>query len=320
MRTSIATASLASAILAAAVPVRSQAFAASYLHQLTTTGGPLASSVATLAYDPFHHELYVISAGVVRVFNAVGMEIYAWPEDPALGSVWGVAPLEDGDVLALRYQGPRPSVLRCNFRGEPVEELQIDGLSSAFASDFRPQAIVSAQGKVLLADRSSKQVLIVDLASASTTSVDLAALLGLDERHKDDDIDGFTVDGQGNLVVTVAAAFKVFVVAPDGTVRGFGRSGSAPGKFGTVKGVAVDEAGHFYVADRLKSAVMVFDQEFKFLGEFGHAGNRPGSLYSPYNVLFAEGRLYVSQQARRGVAVFQISHDQESTSQHGRRM
>jgi len=309
MRIPVPIACLAVAALAAAAPQRTEAMRASYLYELAAITGPLSTSAATLSYDPFHQELYVVVAGQVRVYNAVGMEVYAWPDDSELGEVWAVAPLENGDVVTLRYMNSQPTLVRCNFRGELVGEIKVAALSGAFAGDFRPGQMTYAKGKLYLADTRTKMVVIVDLALGSASPVDLAAILDKDEKTREATIDGMTVDGHGNLVVTMAAAFKVFVIEPDGTARSFGRPGSAPGKFGVVKDVVVDETGHFYVSDRLKHCILVFDQDFNFLGEFGYRGDRPGNLVAPGSMVFADGKLYVSQMGRRGVAVFQVAHD-----------
>jgi len=308
MRTGLYSTTFLAASLAALSPVRSEALSASYLYQLSTTTGPLTASAATLSYDAFHQELYAITAGIVHVFNPSGMEVYTWPEDPALGSVWGVAALENGDVLVLRYQGLRPGLLRCDYRGTPVEEVTLPDLEAAFSSGFSPQLIAQGAGKIYLVATPTRRVFALDLAAGTATPIDLDALLQIDDRHKNDGIDGFAADGRGNLYVTVATLFKVFVISPGGQVHAFGTGGSAPGKFGIVKGVAADGHGHIYVSDRLKSVVMVFDQDGHFQGEFGGRANRPGGIYAPYDVVTAEGKLYVSQQARRGVSVFSITH------------
>jgi len=309
MRFRVLIAWLTAVVLAAIVPQRAAAMRAAYLYELAAITGPLTSSAATLSYDPFHHELYVVVAGLVRVYNPVGMEVYAWPEDSELGVVWAVAPIETGDVITLRYSGAQPALVRCNFRGDFVGEIKIPGLAGAFANDFRPQEMTYAKGKLYIVDLRTKKAVTVDLALGSATTIDLAAIVDTDEKTKEATIDGFTVDGNGNLVVTMAAAFKVFIVEPDGTSRSFGRSGSAPGKFGIIQGVVVDEAGRYYVSDRLKHAIIVFDQDFNFLGEFGYRGNRPGNLVAPGSMVFVDGKLFVSQMGRRGVAVFQVSHD-----------
>ena len=78
-----------------------------------------------------------------------------------------------------------------------------------------------------------------------------------------------------------------------------GCRGSGPGKFGVPKGVALDGKGGIYVVDILRRKVLVFDdQSLSFRYEFGR-------LVAPQEVAVgADGRVYVSQNARKGVAVY----------------
>ncbi len=298
------TLALVPTLVMAASPAAASSLKASYLYPVAALSGALRTSAATLSYDASHRELYVVSDGLVRVVNESGMEVYTWPQSSDLGPVYGVAALEDGDVLALHYRNAELGLVRCNFRGEPVGELQVEGISG-----IRATHMAYRDGKLYLANLGdARTVAVVDLTARRVIrSIDIVKALALEGAQADYGVDAFAVDAHGDLLFTVAPAFKVFVLAPDGEVRSFGRSGSAPGKFGIIRGVATDDAGHIYVTDTLKSAVIVFDPDFTFLGEFGYRGSRPGSLIGPRDVIFAEGKLYVSQQARRGVAVFAVA-------------
>jgi streptogramin lyase len=75
-----------------------------------------------------------------------------------------------------------------------------------------------------------------------------------------------------------------------------------------VAGIASDSRGNLFVADKLKSAIMVFDKEFNFLTEFGYRGLKPGNLIVPDDVAIdRRDRVYVSQARKRGVSVFAIA-------------
>jgi hypothetical protein len=295
----------------AAYTAPAHALSAHYLYPVASLAGPLQTSAASLAYDAGSRELYVVADGMVRVVNDVGMETYAWPQSEELGAVREVAPLEDGDVLALRTRAGKAGLVRCNFRGEPTAEVSIEGLPAMGVGAFDPTNMIYRQGTLYLADLgTSRTVVVADLRSGRVVSkLDMAATLGLTGNYADYSASGFAVDARGNQLFTVAPMFKVFVVSPGGQVSMFGKSGSAPGKFGQIASVATDDSGHIYVTDLLKSAVMVFDREYRFLGEFGYRGQRPGNLIAPRELVFAGGRLYVSQQARRGVAVYGVAHD-----------
>jgi hypothetical protein len=131
------------------------------------------------------------------------------------------------------------------------------------------------------------------------------------EKDRDNiNMGGFSVDPQGNMLFTIPVLFSAFRLTPDGKLSAFGTPGSAPGKFNLVKGIVADDMGYVYVADQLKSVIQIYDQNFRFLRQFGYRGREPQNLIAPNNlVLDAQNRLYVSQLAQRGVSVFKINHD-----------
>jgi DNA-binding beta-propeller fold protein YncE len=85
-----------------------------------------------------------------------------------------------------------------------------------------------------------------------------------------------------------------------------------------VAGIVSDERGYFYVADRLKNAILVFDPDFRFMYQFGYIGPRPDNLFGPkYLALDSRNRLYVSQLRDQGVSVFDIIYDESEASREG---
>jgi hypothetical protein len=239
------------------------------------------------------------------IFTDTGMESYSFRLDPAMGFPIGVAALESGDLLVLARRDGLTHVVRCSFRGELVGELALTGVPSDFAARFTPNAIRRAGGKTYLADYNTMKVLVVGDAGEHLASIDLAGMLDL-ESSRDDGLTGFSVARDGSLLFTIATQFHAYVVAPDGSVRSWGKSGGAPGRFNVVKGIVADDRGRFYVLDGLKSAVIAFDSALNFIGEFGYFGAAPGSLIFPTSIAFGDGRIYVAQSADRGVAVFNI--------------
>jgi DNA-binding beta-propeller fold protein YncE len=95
---------------------------------------------------------------------------------------------------------------------------------------------------------------------------------------------------------------------PDGQFEVFGTSGGARGKFGVVAGIEADEHGNIYVADRLRSVVLIFDDEFNFQTEMGYRGGAPHNLVVPDDLAVdaRNNKLYVSQAANLGVSVFKL--------------
>jgi hypothetical protein len=125
-------------------------------------------------------------------------------------------------------------------------------------------------------------------------------------RRSDLGLRGFNVDREGNILFTIQPLFSAFTMSPEGEIRAFGTKGSAPGKFNIVGGIARDDAGNYYVADILKSAVLLFDKDLQWRKEFGYRSGRPSGLVAPEDMVAVGDRLFVSQRARAGVSVFRI--------------
>lgn len=299
---------VASMLLASATPPSLGAgFKETYEYRLSTNFGTLPFDVALLNYDPEHRELYVTGDGTVRVFNDSGMEVYTFAEDPQVGGIARVTAVDGGDLVAQVYRENRLALARLTFRGEWAGEIVPHGVPAAFQGAVDRGVLRYREGRLYLADVTGMRVVVLDLSGACLATYDLAEKLG-EAQHRDDlGIRGFNVDRQGNILFTVQPLFKAYVLSPEGELRAFGTRGSAPGKFNVVSGIARDDDGNYYVADILKSAVLVFDQEFRFLREFGYRGGSEWNLAAPEDLEIGAGKLYVSQHARQGVSVFRIT-------------
>lgn len=60
-------------------------------------------------------------------------------------------------------------------------------------------------------------------------------------------------------------------------------------EFGSVAGLAVDDAGRIYVLDGMAHEIRVFDPDGRFASAFGQRGSGPGELNSPSAVLIGRG-------------------------------
>ncbi len=250
--------------------------------------------------------------GTVGIFNDVGMEIYRFGQDSDVGMILSVAVGDGGDLLVLASgtRGP-PVIHRCNFRGEPKERIELRDVPAKFAAEFSPDTLVFRAGKLFLAQKGEMKVLVADASGKCLSARDLYREMKFDQtktaRGGVPAMHTFNVDEKGNMLFTVAPMFKVFVITPDGKMDSFGERGGAPGKFNITGGVARDEQGNFYVSDVLKCAVLVFSPEHVFLGQFGERGWDRGDLIAPLELAVADGKLFVSQSATRGVSVFQLT-------------
>lgn len=281
------------AALTIAAPAARAGMTSSFLYTLEDPAAKRSFGWAALAFDPNASEMFVVSGGVVDIFNDNGLATFAFGDDSAFGSPVGVVAMQNGDLFVLAVSS-RIQLVRCNFRGEPQSFVELSGLPAGFA--FAPTRIATANGKLYLADVNGMKVAAVSTEGAVLETWDLAQIIGLGPRDPGEAMmRGFDVDRHGNLLFTVASIFSAFVLSPDGKLRNFGVKGSSPGKFNIVSGITADDEGHFFLTDTLRAVVMVFDDEFRFLGEFGYRGYDPENLVGPYNVAVGNRRVYVSQ-------------------------
>jgi len=282
-----------------------------YLYNLSDFSGTLPYNWAGLSVDKEQNEIYVVYKNDIEVFNERGMKIYSFGDDENIrGVIYDVAVAGDGTIFLLLLEEDNYSVMRCNYRGESVSEIKFRNFPPLY-SKVVPARIIYREGSLYLADlMASRKVVITDTDGNFKHGYDINVLFGLDEFEKrpgmEKEIAGFSVDREGNMLFTVPTIFRAFVLSPDGKVRSFGESGNVPGKFSVVAGIASDDMGNIYIADTLKSAVMIFDKDFRFIMEFGYRGEKPGNLIAPRNMVVSNGNIYVSQSRKRGVSVYKV--------------
>jgi DNA-binding beta-propeller fold protein YncE len=302
---------------------------ASFSYPLSNFEGPVLSQWAKLAVDSERNEIYALHQrkNDIRIFDEHGMEIFVFAE--GLGSAYDIAIGDDGDIFLLTRGYQTSAVHLLNFRGEEVAEISLQNVPSTF-SKFAADRLVHRNNSLYLVDSDSMRVLVVDEAGRFETSYDLSReikpFIPREDRQRElsindwrkkklEDIalNGFTVDNEGNFFFTVPVLFSAFKLSPRGELRRFGKSGSGKGKFGVVSGIVTDDKGYIYVADRLRSVVLVFDRKLMFQTEFGYRGNQPSNLIVPDDLAIDSlGNVYVGQAANRGVSVFKVVHQEAS--------
>lgn len=282
-----------------------------FLYRLSNFFGTVPLDLARIHFDEDRREMYVTDTRNtgVRIFNAQGMEIYRFGDDWNLGSIIAAAVKKDGNIFVLNQTISKNDIYLCNFRGEVISGLALKSLPSGFES-FSPSGMVYRHEQLYLLDSNAMRLLVTDSNGVSLIGYDLAMLTEIEEKKRGQTaIGGFSVDRDRNILFTIPVLFSAFKLTPEGKLSGFGRPGSSPGRFNNTGGIVADDRGYYYVADRLKSAILIFDKNFKFVKEFGYRGRKPDNLSGPRDLsLDAEGRLYVSQLASRGVSVFKITY------------
>ncbi len=308
---------LTASLFLAPFPAQSSAGVKSiFLYSLANFHGKLPYNEVRVRTDRARDEVYVVDLGIVRVFNDSGMEFFWFGDNPELESIYDLSVDEKGDVSLLSFnlthpEDPKYFLIHCNYRGDVKEKLTVTGLPAEFPRFF-PNYMFYRGGKFLFLSSSTMQVVVTDRNGVFQKGYNLADILEIPEKDRPDtEIFGFNLDADGNMLFTVPVLFRAYIVTPDGKVAGsFGKAGSAPGRFGIVSGIARDDQGDYLVVERLRSVVMVFDKEFRFLQEFGYAGDNPANLNRPNELALGNaGKLYVTQVRNRGVSVFNVTTD-----------
>ena len=305
-------AAAALSLLAAPAAMAAAPPSPSYLYRLSDFNGPIPYNDVQLLADRAHDEVDALYGNQVRVFNGAGMQVYEFTHPSALGSPSDLAVDEEGDVFLLVAYPSAPSTARgwgidrCDDRGELLATLPLSGLPEDL-STLHGDRLFYRQGRLFVLSRDQLRLAVFDTAGGYIKAYDLVPLLGLKDvdRFKND-ILGAAMDREGRLLLTVPTLFRAFVVDLDGETRSFGRPGTVGGAFGVASGIAADDDGNLYVADRGRGVVMIFDPQFAFLREFGDEAG-PGGLTRPTDlVLGNDAKLYVTQTRDRGVAIFRL--------------
>jgi hypothetical protein len=282
----------------------------SYLYNLSNFTGKVPYSWATLSPDAAGHEMYVVYQNLVTIFNENGMEVHRFGDSLDVGHILDVAVEEDGNILLLTYRDDRSAIIRSNYRGEPRQELELKDVPAEFA-DMRSNRIIWQEGAIYLASEAQMRIMIVAADGRFVKGFDLIKIMGLEEKNRADaGFSGFSLDRQGNMLFTIPVLFKANILSPEGELVSFGKPGGAPGRFNITSGMVADSRGNYLVADKLKSAIIVFDKDLNFVKEFGFRGEKEGNLIAPESLAIdREDRLYVSQGRKRGVSVFKLIYE-----------
>lgn len=284
----------------------------SFVYRLSSFSGTVPYNWARVFVDKGKDETYVLYQSSIRIFDKNGMEVFSFGDDLNLGAIVDAAADKDGNILLLTYTFDAKRTYGIdvvNYRGEPVSKMSAKGLPAEL-SKFSPNRIIYSKDDIFLVSMNAMQVAVLDSKGNFKEIYDLASLLKLDEKEKADNmIAGFSVDGAGNMLFTIPTLFKAYVVSPDRKVVSFGRPGGAPGRFAVVAGIVSDDKGNYFVVDKLKCVVSVYDKDFNFIQEFGFRGDRPGNLIAPDEIAIDnQNRIYVTQSRGRGVNVYRLEY------------
>ncbi len=304
---------------------------AAFAYKLSDFSGPVPSLWAKVDVDSRFDEAYTLNIGdgLIQIYNESAMQVHSYGEDYGLASAVDLAVAEEGEVYVLFSRRTSGQLLRLDYRGELIEAVTITDVPDEFLP-LHPTFMDYRDGEIYLADSRSMTMVVVDLEGRFQRGLDLRSFLlaaSQEELNRDDlresqrrmieeeieslkqaALGGFSVDARDQIYFTVPTLFSAYRMQPDGQFEVFGTSGGARGKFGVVAGIEADEHGNIYVADRLRSVVLIFDGEFNFQTEMGYRGGAPHNLVVPDDLAVdaRNNKLYVSQAANLGVSVFKL--------------
>ena len=147
---------------------------------------------------------------------------------------------------------------------------------------------IDAHDNLWLTDNADHIVIKMNLDGKVLMTLGERGVPGEDDRHfnKPTDVavadngDFFVSDGYGNSRVVKFDKDGKFLLA-------WGKKGKAPGEFNLPHAVRIDSKGLLYVADRENNRIQVFDQQGKFIRQFGG--------FAPYGLFLApDDHLYIA--------------------------
>ena len=295
---------------------KAQPVKGTFLYNLSNFTGTISFSWPRVFIDQERNEIYVVYQNYIRVFNETGMEVYRFGDELDLGSIVDLTLDRDGNILLLSTKWSQTTdkinyeITRCNYRGEPVSKIEMKNLPAQY-SKFSPERMIYREGDLYLASLTTMVVVVTDSNGVFKEVYDILPMLELEEKEKQDAMmDGFSIDKEGNFLFTIPPLFRAYKISPDRKVAYFGKSGSTPGRFNIVAGIASDTKGNILVVDKLKCAVMVYDKNFNFLNQFSSRGWKPGFLIGPEDVVIdSQSRVYVTQAGNKGISVFRVTYN-----------
>lgn len=185
-------------------------------------------------------------------------------------------------------------------RGKEKSVLCIEGATGKIVSSFGDGLFINAHGlevdgddNVWITDTRRHQVMKFSHEGELLLSIGEKGVAGVDASHFNQPTD-VVVSASGEFYVSDGYGNnRVVKFSADGTfLREWGEKGAGPGQFDLPHGLALDDSGRVYVADRANQRVQVFDGDGSFLDEWGT--DRLGEGSRPWGLEYSsDGRLYV---------------------------
>jgi tripartite motif-containing protein 71 len=250
--------------------------------------------------DAKHKEVWVADTRNHRigVFSTVGMPLYSFDSTKFRREPRQVQVDANGRVLVLEQDRTRLRIF--NYRGLHLGDLVPAGL----AERYQIAAFTLGPDSTLwIAEGMSGEILLYDYPSMR-----LRRRFGMkgDEEGQFQSIAAIAVNERYVCVLDhTGLAVQVFNHRGD-FLKGWGHHAMGGANFSLPRSIAIDERDRIAVTDSLRHDIKYFDVNGRFIGHFGGAGRKPGSVSFPCGIAVTpDGRVYVAERGNSRVQVFQ---------------
>jgi sugar lactone lactonase YvrE len=260
---------------------------------------------AGLGFDPGRQEVVVCDPKSNRIsaFSLDGFPRFSIGEGAGLNEPKAIAVGPGRDFFVVDATPGR--LLRLNYRGEPVDE--IDMREPGEISPPRVVAVARVpDGGIAVLLQSPPRIRSFD--SNMVERVRIARENARDQLREPTDL---AVDRQGFFYVTDYRGAAVQVYDPKGRlVEAWGQVGEGigPTDFTLPTGIAVDRDGRIFVIDTVRQDIRAYERGGRLVGLWGGFGGGVGAVGYPVDlVLDSEGTtVCVSEKSGRRVQFFRI--------------
>lgn len=113
----------------------------------------------------------------------------------------------------------------------------------------------------------------------------------------------------GRLFLPIPGNREIVILSAEGEPdTAFGEPGAARGLLSFPVGVAFCPDGTIAVLDRMRHIILLYDEHYRFVSEFGRFGTGPTDLYYPTAIAAtADGRVYVAQGFEGRIHLFRFT-------------
>ncbi len=247
--------------------------------------------------DPGNNRVVIFDQNGVFRFEFFGTDIY--------GSAYDMVVDSKGYIYVLGTTGAGHQLFKFDFDGTLMDTLDLSRVISTPRRQIGSIAIDNQDNLYLVLPNENQ---IISLTTDGRERYRFSVATGLDSDQLQETVFGALTISGGRLYLPVSSNGMVEVYdLTGGHLRTFGIRGNLVGQFNFPVEVAVSKDGIIMVLDKHRFMVLCFDEQYRFLGEFGGKGINPGWFYHPDKlVVDTLNQVYIGQIFNSWVQVVTI--------------